>query len=189
MQRRVGKYDGTTGDEALAAAFAARAPGALEAAYARHIDVLYAVARSVLGASQDAQDCVHDTVLRVWLAPNTYLLERGTLRAFLVVCVRNDALSRRRSETRRAELESESSLAQDAVPDAFALIDPVERARLRAALDTLPREQRAVIELAYAGERTQAEIAAQLGIPLGTVKSRVSLALRKLAVALGPVEG
>jgi RNA polymerase sigma-70 factor (ECF subfamily) len=182
------RIDGATTDGELAAAFAARAPGALEEAYLRHVDILYAIARSVLGATGEAQDCVHDAVLRVWQAQHSYRVERGALRSFLIVCVRNEALSRRRNTARRAAIEQRELRLSIDTAEPFEDVDHVMHARLRDALETLPREQRAVIELAYAGERTQTEIAAQLGLPLGTVKSRVSLGLRKLAMALGPSE-
>ena len=69
--------------------------------------------------------------------------------------------------------------------DELEVVDVVERDRLRAAMDALPAEQRAPIELAYYGGKTHVEVAAALGEPLGTVKSRIALGLRKLAAALG----
>jgi RNA polymerase sigma-70 factor, ECF subfamily len=187
MHERV-SIDGATSDDELGAAFAARLPGALEQAYVRHVDVLYTVARSVLGTTQDAQDCVHDAVMRIWLARESYRTNRGTLRSFLIVCVRNEALSRKRAAARHAAIEQREFRSAVEERDRFEDVDHVQHARLREALKSLPGEQRTVIELAYDGERTQTQIAAQLGVPLGTVKSRASLALRKLAMALGPSE-
>lgn len=180
--------DESTSDDELARAFVARRPAALAEAYRRHVDILYAVAHAVLGPTQDAQDCVHDTVLRLWLAPESYRLERGKLRSFLIVCVRNDAHSRRRSTQRKAEIDRRLLAERLGAQAPFAEADVGLRAQLRAALAALPAEQRAVIELAYAGDHTQTEIARRLGIPLGTVKGRVALGLRKLTTALAPSE-
>jgi RNA polymerase sigma-70 factor (ECF subfamily) len=144
--------------------------------------VLQAAARHVLGDTSDARDCVHDALVRVWAKSGVYRVERGTLRAFLIVCVRNEAISRKRSAVRHVATEQRAIAA--AVPP-FG-VDVAERIAIRTALATLPREQRDVIELAYWGDFTQSEIAARLGIPLGTIKSRAALGLRKLARTLKP---
>lgn len=167
-----------TDDLELARAFAAHADGALEEAYRRHAPVLQAAARHVLGSTDDARDCVHDALVRVWAKPGAYRPERGALRAFLVVCVRNAALSRRRSAVRQVATERRSIAPP--VPG----IDVAERTAIRSALATLPREQRDVIELAYWGDYTQTEIATRLAVPLGTIKSRAALGLKKLARSL-----
>lgn len=166
--------DRATSESALAAAFAAHADGALEEAYRRYGALLRAAARQVLGANGDARGCVHDALMRIW-SRQTYGLERGALRAFLVVCVRNEAISRRRGATHQVALEP--GVASDSVDG----IDASEQIAIRAALAALPREQRDVVELAYWGRQTQAEIAAELEVPLGTIKSRASLGLRTLA--------
>ena len=165
-------------DRDLDAAFAAHADGALEEAYRRHAPALQAAARHVLGSAADARDCVHDALIRVWSKDGAYRPERGALRAFLIVCVRNEAISRKRSAVRHVASEQRAVTAP-----AFG-IDVAERVAIRSALATLPREQRDVLELAYWGDHTQAEISARLGIPLGTIKSRAALGLRKLARTL-----
>jgi RNA polymerase sigma-70 factor (ECF subfamily) len=165
-------------DRELDVAFAEHADGALEEAYRRYAPALQAAARHVLGTAGDARDCVHDALIRVWAKEGVYRPERGTLRAFLVVCVRNEAISRKRSAARHVALEKRA-----AATPTFG-IDVAERVAVRAALAVLPREQRDVIELAYWGDFTQVEIASRLGIPLGTIKSRAALGLRKLARSL-----
>jgi RNA polymerase sigma-70 factor (ECF subfamily) len=160
----------------------------LAEAYRRFGPTLVAVAAAALGeTADDARDCVHDTLLRLWLAKDSYRPERGPLRAFLVVCVRNDALGRRRSAARRSRIdEREARLRALAdADDPFDRIDPLERARLRTAVASLPVEQRRVLALAYFEGRSQREIARDLSTPLGTVKSRAALGLRALAKALG----
>jgi RNA polymerase sigma-70 factor (ECF subfamily) len=166
-------------DRELDAAFAAHVDGALEEAYRRYAPALQAAARHVLGTTGEARDCVHDALIRVWSKEGVYRPERGTLRAFLVVCVRNEAISRKRSDVRHVATEQRAAVATPAFG-----VDVAERVAVREALAILPREQRDVIELAYWGDYTQAEIASRLGIPLGTIKSRAALGLRKLARTL-----
>ncbi len=166
-------------DRELDAAFAAHADGALEEAYRRYAPALQAAARHVLGTAGDARDCVHDALVRVWAKEGAYRPERGALRSFLMVCVRNEAISRKRSDVRHVATERRAA----ASTPAFG-VDVAERVAIRSALGTLPREQRDVIELAYWGDYTQAEISTRLGIPLGTIKSRAALGLRKLARSL-----
>jgi RNA polymerase sigma-70 factor (ECF subfamily) len=170
------------GDRELDAAFAAHADGALEEAYRRYAAVLQAAARHVLGRAGDARDCVHDALVRVWAKPDAYRLERGALRTFLIVSVRNEAISRKRSAMRQVATEARATTTP---APAFG-IDVAERVAIRTALAVLPREQRDVIELAYWGDYSQSEIATRLGIPLGTIKSRAALGLRKLARTLKP---
>jgi RNA polymerase sigma-70 factor (ECF subfamily) len=122
---------------------------------------------------------VHDALIRVWSKEGAYRPERGALRSFLMVCVRNEAISRKRSEVRHVATEERAALATPTFG-----IDAAERVAIRSALSTLPREQRDVIELAYWSDLTQTEIASRLGIPLGTIKSRAALGLRKLARTL-----
>ncbi len=169
-----------TDEGALAASFAAHDEGALEEAYRRYAAGLVAAARQVLGSDADARDCVHDSLVRVWAKPGAYRVERGSLRAFLIVCVRNEAISRRRGATRQVARERTTR------DDVAGEVDIAERLAVRDALVVLPREQRDVIELAYWGDLSQSEIAARLGVPLGTIKSRAALGLRKLATALRP---
>jgi RNA polymerase sigma-70 factor (ECF subfamily) len=166
-------------DRELDAAFAAHIDGALEEAYRRYAAALQAAARHVLGSAADARDCVHDALVRIWSKPGAYRSERGSLRSFLIVCVRNEAISRKRSDTRHLASEQQDVI----VAPAFG-VDVAERVAIRSALAALPREQRDVIELAYWGDCTQAEISSRLGIPLGTIKSRAALGLRKLARSL-----
>ncbi len=167
-------------DSELTEDFLARTPTALEGVYARYGRLLYATAARVLRARADAEDCVHDALLRVWQRPDSFRRERGSLRAFLVVCVRNEALSRMRAAARRLEI---AGTVRDE-PEEIEIPDHIELARLRRAVKGLPAEQREALELAFFRNRTHVQIAEDLGIPLGTVKSRLSLAIRKLHGAL-----
>ncbi|MGZ3497996.1 MAG: RNA polymerase sigma factor [Vulcanimicrobiaceae bacterium] len=171
----------------MARAFIARRPEALDEAYVAYAGLLYGVAYRVLENREDARDCVHDVLLRIWAATRCYRQERGTLRGFLVVAVRNDAISRRRSAARHHAIErrvQERMGTQTEFQPEIA--DHIETERLRRALDTLPVEQRAVFERIYLQYKTQAEVARELGIPIGTVKSRVTVGLRRLHAAMQP---
>ncbi|MBV8282536.1 MAG: sigma-70 family RNA polymerase sigma factor [Candidatus Eremiobacteraeota bacterium] len=170
-------------DEALAQGFAAHERWAFDEAYRRYRPLLYSAAFNVLGNADDAQDTVHDALARVWRSPNAYSRARGAVRSFLVVCVRNEAISRRRSQARRLRL-AERVAAEPVVHEELGAGDPIERDRLRGALAKLPPEQRVPLELAYYEGKTHTEIAAELREPLGTVKSRIAIGLRKLGAAL-----
>jgi RNA polymerase sigma-70 factor (ECF subfamily) len=167
----------------LARAFARRETWAFDEAYRRYGSLLFSVALNVLHNSEEAEDCVHDVLVRVWKHPQAFAVERGTVRSFLVVCVRNDAISRQRSASRRARLSERISHEAEAV-DEIEITDYLEHARVREALAELPEEQRQAVTLAYFGGKTHVEIARALDQPLGTVKSRISLGLRKLGAKL-----
>jgi RNA polymerase sigma-70 factor (ECF subfamily) len=171
------------GDEALAAAFAAHEGWAFSEAYRRYAALLYSTAFRVLGDAEDAQDCIADTVTRLWRSRGAYSTSRGNLRSFLVVCVRNEALSRRRREHREGRLvERLGSMPVE--HDELKISDTIERDRVRKALHALPDAQRVPLEMAYYEEKTHTEIATQLHEPLGTIKSRIKLGLRKVGFAL-----
>ena len=170
-------------DGAMVSDFVRGTTGGLESVYAAYRRPLYSVALRVLGNEDEAQDCVHDALLRIWQRPGSYRPGSGSLRSYLLVSVRNEALTRRRNATRHSLIEERA--AQDERPTyEFAVNDPVERARLQSALQALPAEQKAALELVYFGHLTHAEVAERLGAPLGTIKSRVALALRKLHAAM-----
>jgi RNA polymerase sigma-70 factor (ECF subfamily) len=92
-------------DDDLATAFIARDPAAFDRAYAEYGRDLRAVAENVLADRAAAEDCLHDALLRVWGTSDSYRPERGSLRTFLIVCVRNEALSVLRGDRRRSARE------------------------------------------------------------------------------------
>lgn len=159
----------------------------LDEIYKLYADVCFSVALAVLRSPDDAEDCMHDVFVRIWQQRDGYREERGSLRSFLIACVRNEALSRRRAAARHREIEEREALLQPSVE--FEVQDHVEAARVRQALEALPAEQRRALELAYFAGLTHREIAAKLGEPLGTIKSRLALALRRLGRDLGATQG
>ena len=171
-------------EPSFAQAFARREPWAFDEAYRRYGSLLYSVALNVLRSPEDAEDCVHDVLVRIWKRSGAFTFERGSVRAFLTVCVRNEAISRQRSAARRAVMVRRIGESSEEREE-FDIPDHVENERVRSALAELPAAQRDALMLAYFGGKTHAEVAQTLGEPLGTVKSRISLGLRKLAQALG----
>jgi RNA polymerase sigma-70 factor (ECF subfamily) len=157
---------------------------AFERAYRTHADRLRAVAFHVLHDRDAAQDAVHTALTRVWSA-GAYRPERGELLPFLIACVRREAIDVARGASRRRARELRA-VPDATAPDELEAIDPVEARRLQQALEMLPPAQREIIQRAYYAQRTLAEIAGESGVPLGTVKSRLSAALRRLHDALSP---
>lgn len=150
----------------------------LEAAYHAYRRHLYGAAFGVLHDAGDAEDCVHDVLVRLWKQGHTYSPQRGSLQAFLVVCVRNEALSRRRRAANRDRIARERLRP---VPDAPPPDDPaVARLDMARLLERLNDAQQNAVRLAYYDGLTHEQIAERLGEPLGTVKSRLSNALRTL---------
>ena len=120
----------------------------------------------------------------MWRSADAYSRARGSLRSFLVVCVRNEAITRLRSKNRRLRL-AERVAAEPQEHDELRVVDFLEVDRLKKALDHLPPEQRRPLEMAYYEQKTHTEIARELDQPLGTIKSRIAMGLRKLGAALG----
>jgi RNA polymerase sigma-70 factor (ECF subfamily) len=150
-------------------------------AYERYGGLLYSAAYNVVRNAEDAEDCVHDALLRIWKTPDAYSTQRGALVSFLSVCVRNRAISMLRSQSRRSRLADRAAAA--AAPSqatTFEIPDFIEHARLRDAIATLPVEQRTPLLLAYYDGKTHVQIAKELDWPLGTVKSRLSLGVKRL---------
>jgi RNA polymerase sigma-70 factor (ECF subfamily) len=151
---------------------------AFDLAYRAYAHRLRAVAYDVVRDRDAAEDVVHGALVRVW-SGGAYRSERGALLPFLIACVRREAFDALRAAKRR-RLREVRAAGDPVAPDETAAIDPVEARRVRNALDALPDSQRDVILRAYYGHRTLAEVAQDTDTPLGTVKSRLAGALRRL---------
>jgi RNA polymerase sigma-70 factor, ECF subfamily len=156
---------------------------AFDRAYRAYAARLRAVAYAVLRDRDAAEDAVHGALMRVWSA-GAYRPERGPLLPFLIACVRREALDTIRGAKRRHLREVRAGADDPLASDPTAALDPVEARRVRDALAQLPDAQREVIVRAYYGHRTLAEVAQDANLPLGTVKSRLAAALRRLHSAL-----
>jgi RNA polymerase sigma-70 factor (ECF subfamily) len=172
-------------EPALVAAAARGDREALGALYDRYAGLLLGVALRMLDERREAEDLVHDVFLEAWQKAATYDAARGSVRAWLLLRMRSRCLDRLKS-------------AQERLTRALGDLDPPARrspslgggdesdaAKVRAGLSTLPTEQRQVLELSYFAGLSGSEISSQLGVPLGTVKSRAAAALDKLRSALG----
>lgn len=176
-------------DEALVLLVSRRDERAFEQLYDRYADLVYSVALRILTDPALAQDVAQEVFLRLWRAPDSYDAARGRFANWLVSVARNRAVDEVRTRGRRRLREVGPVTSEDPPdgraddPSALAQADLDARAVRRALVD-LPEEQRLTLELAYYGGLTQQEIAQLLNQPLGTVKTRTRLAMKKLRLAL-----
>jgi RNA polymerase sigma-70 factor (ECF subfamily) len=165
---------------------------AFRSLFGRYAPTARALALRILRQRFLADETVQEAFLSVWRNPDRYDASRGSVRAWLmsavhhraVDLVRREEAHRRRSDSAVADLPAEDP-AEQAVE---AVGVPEERAAVRAALAELPAEQREVIELMYFEGLSQSKVAERTGIPLGTVKSRAVLAMRRMRASLGALE-
>lgn len=159
---------------------------ALEALYDRYHRLTLALAYRVLGDREAAEDIVQETFLAVWRRASSYNHERGRVREWLLSVARHRAIDRLRGTSNPGStLELDETLADERSPEVWEQVDTnLRRDRIRQALETLPGEQREVIELAYYGGLTHQEISERTGAPLGTVKGRLRLVMEKLRLTL-----
>ena len=163
-------------------------PGALAELYERFAGVLLAVARRILGPGGEAEEALQESLLQAWNQAERYDPGRSSVSTWLILIVRTRALDRLRSRQARERTtlgaarepspRHESSGAEERV------LHGERRERVRQALAELPDEQRRVLELAFYEGLSQSEIATRTGAPLGTVKTRALLGMRKMRQAL-----
>jgi RNA polymerase sigma-70 factor (ECF subfamily) len=159
--------------------------------FGRYAAVAHALAFRSVRQAQLAEEIVQEAFLAVWRTPDRYDAARGSVRSWLMGTVHHravDAVRREQAQRRRAEQASGlgPGIVEDPVDDVLAAIDlPRERRLVRAALGELPEEQRDVIRRMYFDGLSQSQIAERTGLPLGTVKSRTLLAMRRLRAHLG----
>lgn len=170
-------------DAVLAARLAAGDDHALAEVFDALGHSVYGSALRVLGDNSAAQDVVQDVFVELWRRPDRYDPAVGTLRTYLTVLARHRAVDLVRSELRRVARQERSYRLTPATPvaDAGDEVLAAETAGLvRSAVRLLPASQRQVVELAYFEGLTCREVARAVGIPEGTAKSRLRLALAKL---------
>ena len=147
----------------------------------------------IMGDRSTAEEVLLDVYTQVWRQADTYRPERGTPLAWLMTIARTRALDRlragRQEMQRRESLETVADVRSVAADPEEAASTKEQQRLVRKALTALSDEQRQVIELAYFSGFSQSEIAAHLGQPLGTVKTRVRLGMIKLREILSPVLG
>jgi RNA polymerase sigma-70 factor (ECF subfamily) len=176
---------GTEWEETVRDRLIAKDEAALGDLYDQFGSYVYGLAARVIGDRRAAEDVTQDVFLTMWERPETFDPARGRLRTFLGTLAHRRAIDYvRREEARRRRAERDAATILP-VPDVDELAMALVTAEhVRAEVERLPGEQREAIELAYFGGRTYRQVAAELGIPEGTAKSRMRLGLRRIAEAL-----
>jgi len=160
---------------------------ALAELYDRFAATLNALALRILRDDADAEEVVQEALVHAWNRADSYDPGRSSVSTWLVLVTRSRAIDRLRSrrvvDRTHDQVRHEVSL-HESPKGGRRVQDGERRQRVRAALRELPPEQRQVLDLAYYGGLTQSEIAQTAQIPLGTVKTRTLLAMKKLRSAL-----
>lgn len=165
--------------------------GALETLYSRYARVVYSFSVRIVQDGALAEEILQEVFVRTWLQADRFRTSRGNFASWLLSITHNLAID----EVRKRQRRPQRSDAVDSGDVLFGLIDEATnveeavearalRERVILAMGSLPPAQRETIELAFFGGFSQREIAAHLDEPLGTVKTRIRLGLKKLMVAL-----
>ena len=179
-------------DEALVALVARGDEAALGELYDRVGSVAYGIAFRILRDERLAEDAVQEGFLAVWRSAATFRAERAKASTWVVTLVHRRAVDIVRREERRRTEPLEPDSGRDAADPGGSAEDEAwlgfERERVVRALAALPDAQREALELAYYGGYSQSELAETLGVPLGTIKSRMFAGLTRLRELLDETE-
>ncbi|MGH7541700.1 MAG: sigma-70 family RNA polymerase sigma factor [Gemmatimonadota bacterium] len=167
--------------------------GAFRELFSRHAALAHALAHRLVRQTHLAEEIVQEAFLALWRSPERYDRSKGSVRSWLMGAVHHravDAVRREESQRRRATAASALRVVMDDPADELvvAIDRPREQELVRKALDELPDEQRDVIASMYFEGLSQTQIAQQTGLPLGTVKSRTLLGMRRLRGLLEDLE-
>lgn len=173
-------------DGALVVAIARYREDALAEAYRRHAGAVFSLARRVLNDLTAAEEVVQEVFLRLWTQPDKFDPDRGSLRSYLLAQTHGRAVdllradsSRRRREEREARHTAEAGYDVE-----HEVWDLTVADKVKEAVAVLPDAEREAIALAYFGGHTYREVAAMLGQPEGTVKSRIRVGLKRMRSVL-----
>jgi RNA polymerase sigma factor (sigma-70 family) len=173
---------------ALLRLVADRQPAALGALYDRYASTLLALARRILGNPADGEEVLQEVFLHVWNHAGRYDADRSSVSTWLILITRSRAIDRLRTRKvveRTHETSVQENPPEHASPEGVETVLIRERReRVGREMVKLPAEQRQVLELAFYHGLSQSEIAAKADLPLGTVKTRTLLAMKKLRGAL-----
>jgi RNA polymerase sigma-70 factor, ECF subfamily len=165
---------------------AAATLGDLETLYDAHHRQAIGLAYRLLGDLGDAEEVVQEVFLSAWRSGHTYDASRGSTHTWILSMVRNRSIDVLRARKRRpVQPLAEGVDPADPLDVPTQAVVAVDAVAARAALQTLPDEQRQVIELAYFSGKSHSEIANELAAPIGTVKGRIRLGLDRLRVLMG----
>jgi len=162
----------------------AQAP-AFEVVYERHATAAFSLAYRIVGTRNGAEDVSQEAFLSIWRSGARYDRSRGSVRTWVLGIVHHRAID----HLRRATVHDKRRASDEGMEERFEASDRTdvevarreEAATVRDAMDELPSEQRQVIELAYFGGFTHSEIAEMLEAPIGTIKGRMRLGLKKMS--------
>lgn len=182
------------GDEMLMQEITQRRQQALKELYSRYSRSLRALIGSVVHEESEADDVLQESFLQIWREAHHYSPKAGKPLGWVITIARRRAIDRvrRRDSYRRAKQRFEDEVKPAAQPSRHSVTDAqVAQSDLRQFLDrqmqALPKVQREAVELAYFSGLSQREIAATTNTPLGTVKTRLQLGLRKLTQCVRPL--
>lgn len=190
LNRSGGQNFQSPDDVALIQAVVRREPEAFDVLYERYVRFVYSISLRILNHSELAEEVTLDVFERVWEKADSFEAARGSVKSWLARMTRNRAIDRLRYEQVRPDFRALSweDWFQDLHggrpgPESRAAAE-LQRGRVREAIEELPPEQQVVLAYAFFGGYSHREIAEQLSLPLGTVKTRVRLAMQKLAFLL-----
>jgi RNA polymerase sigma-70 factor, ECF subfamily len=175
-------------DESLLQAIVEGQSAALESLYDRYGRLVFSLAVSIINSAEEAEEIIQEVFLLIWEKSASYQANQGKVAAWLTGITRHraiDVLRRRNARPEGHRMDWIKSVEEPDLPDGSEPVESVvegqqEGLKIRMAIASLPPEQQQVLELAYFRGLTQEEIAVQTGEPLGTVKTRIRLAMQKL---------
>jgi RNA polymerase sigma-70 factor, ECF subfamily len=193
--RNDSQEDQTLGDQALVTAIAHQEQEAFERLYDRYHTMVYYLARKILNTPDRAEEVVYDVFWQVWREAERYDRQRGSVGAWLTTLTRSRAIDALRVRKVQPSTIDDTGLDERHIlPDSAP--NPEERTSLgqravlvRAAMETLPTEQRTALELAFFSGLSHSEIAEHLDEPIGTIKTRIRSAMLRLRDCLRPLLG
>jgi RNA polymerase sigma-70 factor (ECF subfamily) len=156
---------------------------ALATLYDESSSLVYTIVARIVGNREDAEEVTLDVYTQVWRSASGYRPERASVAAWLTMLARSRAIDRVRARARGGAAERIETVRETADPASTPeqrTIASAEQARVRAALAGLPEDQRRLLELACYAGFTQSELASRLGLPLGTVKTRMRIGMMRL---------
>src|SRR5919112_5293690 len=170
-------------DEDLISLVEADDADAFATLYERHSHAAFSLAYRMMGEKQAAEDLAQDAFLKLWRSATSFRPERGSVRTWILSIVHNRGIDQLRSQAsrRRTQEKIEASAPRSQPSEAFAETwRNSQREQVREALGTLPPEQLKILELAYFSGYTHVQISELVDVPLGTIKGRRRLGLKKM---------